>query len=31
MSQSMTNVVSLNARKTYERIAFAYDLFDAPY
>jgi len=31
MSQSMTNVVSLNARKTYERIAFAYDLLDAPY
>ena len=31
MSQSMTSVEILNARKVYERIAFAYDLLDAPY
>src|SRR6266702_1024765 len=31
MSQSMSQVETLNARKTYERIAFAYDFLDAPY
>jgi ubiquinone/menaquinone biosynthesis C-methylase UbiE len=31
MSQSMTGVEILNARKTYERIASVYDLLDAPY
>ncbi len=31
LSESMTNVDSLNARKTYERIAFLYDFLDAPY
>jgi len=31
MSQSMSQAVTLNARKTYERIAFAYDFLDAPY
>jgi ubiquinone/menaquinone biosynthesis C-methylase UbiE len=31
LSQSMTPVDSLNARKTYQRIAFLYDFLDAPY
>jgi ubiquinone/menaquinone biosynthesis C-methylase UbiE len=31
MSQTLAPVESLNARKTYERIAFLYDLLDAPY
>jgi len=31
MSQALAPVESLNARKTYERIAFLYDLLDAPY
>jgi ubiquinone/menaquinone biosynthesis C-methylase UbiE len=31
MSQMLAPVESLNARKTYERIAFLYDLLDAPY
>lgn len=31
VSPSMTHVDSLNARKTYERIAFLYDFLDAPY
>ena len=31
MTSSLTPVESLNARKTYERIAFAYDWLDAPY
>lgn len=31
MSQSAAPVESLRARKTYERIAFAYDFLDAPY
>jgi len=31
VSESLTNVDSLNARKTYERIAFLYDFLDAPY
>jgi ubiquinone/menaquinone biosynthesis C-methylase UbiE len=31
MSQVLAPVESLNARKTYERIAFLYDLLDAPY
>ncbi|PPQ38558.1 Methyltransferase domain-containing protein [Rhodoblastus acidophilus] len=31
MSQTLAPVESLNARKTYERIAFLYDFLDAPY
>ncbi len=31
MSQVLAPVETLNARKTYERIAFLYDLLDAPY
>lgn len=31
MSQTMSTVEFLNARKTYERIASIYDLLDAPY
>ncbi|MBB4199401.1 hypothetical protein CCR94_06090 [Rhodoblastus sphagnicola] len=31
MSQTLAPMESLNARKTYERIAFLYDLLDAPY
>ena len=31
VSPSMNPVDSLNARKTYERIAFLYDFLDAPY